>query len=390
MGKAERKKGRAEVIPLFGRDEMNLIEFPFGPVTAGDTKTLEVEHPVFDKALGREVTRRLIITGSDAFGLPKPVDDRVLIGMKALTYESGFTSPKVDFSVYHLCRIIGWEPTGLRYRRLEESLDRIAGTTLKFKDAWWDKGEREWRSHTFHLVDNVELCTRDRYDRKRQKTGRRELTLSHFIWNDVIWKSFQDGFIKTLDMEMFRRIGTGRRREVPLRLFRILDKRFHQRDVTKMDLRKLCVGTVGLSPDYSPSQMIRVLDRSAKWLIECGYLRSVRYKEGREGRCLVVFTKAGGRKRIQRRVQEDSKANQKEESTAHADLEVERSWFSKFSDEELLVAEGEALDAGFGSELERTRVIDGRKEGTAVCDSGKIRRDFVRRYVETCKAKEAC
>lgn len=130
----------AEVIPLYGRDEMNLIEFPFGPITPSSCKTFEVEHPVWDRKHGREVQRKLLITGSDAFGLPKPTDDQVLMGMKALTYEAGFKSKRVDFSRYRLCKTLGWPISGRSYKRIEESFDRIAGTTLKFKDSWWDKG----------------------------------------------------------------------------------------------------------------------------------------------------------------------------------------------------------------------------------------------------------
>jgi hypothetical protein len=64
------KQGEGNVVPLFGKDEMNLVEFPFGPITATGVKTLEVEHQAFDRVLKREVTRRLLMTGSDKWGLP--------------------------------------------------------------------------------------------------------------------------------------------------------------------------------------------------------------------------------------------------------------------------------------------------------------------------------
>jgi len=272
MGKQNDKRADAEVIPLFGRDEMNLVEFPFGPVTASDRNTFEVEHPVYDKRLKREVNRRLLITGSDAFGLPRPIDDQVLIGMKALTYEAKFASRKIEFSRYHLCRTIGWSTDGRAYRRLEESFDRIAGTTLKFKDSWYDNRDQEWKSKTFHLIEEVELCTRDRLARTRRRTGRAKQQLCSFVWNETIWKSFDDGFLKKVDMELFRKISKGRRKEVPLRLYRILDKRFYKTPVVRFDLRRLCQGTLGLSESYCPSEMARVLQRAADWLIECGYL----------------------------------------------------------------------------------------------------------------------
>ncbi len=108
----ENQRNEEKLVPLYGKDEMNLVEFPFGPITATKVKTLEVEHQAFDRVLKREVTRRLLMTGSDKWGLPRPIDDQVLLGRKTLTHEAGFASPKITFSRYQLCRAIGWEPDG--------------------------------------------------------------------------------------------------------------------------------------------------------------------------------------------------------------------------------------------------------------------------------------
>ncbi len=287
----------AETITLIGRDEMNLVEFPFGPVTSNSSKTFEVDHVVYDKQLKREVNRKLLITGSLAFGLPKPIDDQVLVGMKALTYESGFSNRKIQFSRYRFCKTLGWSTDGRAYRRLEEAFDRIAGTTLKFKDSWWDKGEKEWKSKTFHLIEEVELCSRDRLDRERGKTRSAIHQHCSFVWNETIWKSFHDGNIKKLDMEMFRRIRTGRRKEIPLRLYRILDKRFYNSPVAKFDLRKLCIGTLGLSHSYCPSEMKRVLLRAADWLVECEFMSDCIVRPSKKtGKPEAVFYKRGARK----------------------------------------------------------------------------------------------
>lgn len=363
----------ANVIPLYGKDEMNLIEFPFGPITATRVKTLEVEHQAFDRILKREVTRRLIMTGSDKWGLPRPIDDQVLLGLKTLTHEAGFASPTIVFSRYQLCRAIGWEPDGRAYKRLETSLDRIAGTTFKFKDAWWDKGEKEYKSKTFHLISGVEICSRDQLDRSRLTTGRNEQQLCSVTWMDVIWKSFQDGFIRTLDMRMFRRIAQGRRREVPLRLYRILDKRFWNAPVARFHLSRLCIGTLGLSPTYSPSQMKRVLDRAAAWLAVCGYLQGVRYATER-GVEVVYF-------------REKSVAAVAKKAFSPPPILPEagdtlKQWLSPQPEADLLALESAALESGFGSELERTIVVAERSKEVALLAGGRIRQEYVRRYAE--------
>ena len=297
---------------MFGCDEMNLVEFPFGPVTSAGGKTFEVEHPVFDRALKREVTRKLVITGSDAYGLPRPIDDQVLMGMKALTYEAGFKSPRVEFSRYRLCKTIGWPTDGKAYRRLEEAFDRIAGTTLKFKDSWWDKGEEVWQSKVFHLIETVSLISRDQIERSRMKKNSAEQRCS-FVWNETIWKSFTDGFIKKIDMGMFRKISSGRRHDVALRLYRILDKRFHKRMTARFDVRKLCIGTLGVSDFHRPSELIRLLQRSADWLIECGYLREMRIKKNEAtGVVQALFVKASYSSQLtgqQKTIQKQEKAD---------------------------------------------------------------------------------
>ena len=307
--------------------------------------------------------------------------------MKKLTHDAGFASPKVVFSRYQLCREIGWQPDGRTYKRIEKSFDRIAGTTFKFKDAWWDNGEKEYKSKTFHLITDVEICSRDQLDRSRIVTGRTEQQLCSFTWTDVMWKSFDDGFIKTLDMQLFQTIAQGRRREVPLRLYRILDKRFWHNPVAKFDLHRLCIGTIGLSPDYSPSQMIRVLDRAATWLIECGYLAQFWYAG--KGRNINVFF----RQRIavkQVRIQDSltSRAALVERKAVAILEDSLKRWIANQSEVDLYRQETVALENGFGSELERSIIAKERDENVAVLSGGRVRQEYVRRYVENLSAAD--
>jgi hypothetical protein len=379
----ERDEEAGKLIPLFGRDEMNLIEFPFGPISSTTAKTLEVEHQVFDKRLKREVTRSLIITGTDKWGLPRPSDDQVLIGLKTLTHESGYVSQKIEFTRYELCRIIGWPTDGRSYVRLEESLDRMKATTLKFKDSWYVNSEKEYKSKTFSIIEDVEICSRDQIERARLKDSEGPQLRCSFRWSEVIWKSFQDGFMKTLDMRMFRRIAEGRRREVPLRLWRILDKRFYNSDVARFKLRRLCEGTLGLSPNYGPAQMLRILDRAAKWLIECEYLEEMWHRDGR-GDVEVFFRKYP--EKVRRRPENAEVARGRGAGdSANSVLAVDglKLWLSMQREDELISAESEALEQEFGSDFERTIVQDERASGIPVLEGRLIRKEYIRRYFES-------
>ncbi len=353
---------------------MNLIEFPFGPISNTGRKTYESEQDVFDRQLKRRVKRKMLITGSDAFGLPRPIDEQVLIGMQGLTHEAGFEARRVEFSRYHLCRVLGWNVDGRAYKRLEDSFDRLAGTTLKFKDAWWDKGDSEWKSKTFHLIDEAELCSKDRFEKVRANTGRAAQSLCYFVWSDVLWKSMQDGFIKKIDMVMFRKIARGRRKEVAVRLYRLLGKRLYKKSVVFLNLRRLSLEKLGLCESYRPSEMRRIVERAGKWLVDCDYLREFSFLS--DGRVQFIrqvrSTEKRGRQVVSSRQSDRVEANASGESD----------WMSGFSEEELLKFEKEALSENYGSDFERRIVWDQRKEGRKIGESRFVRRDFIRKYVE--------
>ena len=350
---------------LLGKDELNLIEFPFGPISKSDAKTFEIEHVTRDRKTKKPTTRTLVIIGSDAFGLPTPFDERVMLGLKALTFENSFQSRKVFFSRYQLCRVIGLMPDGRSYKRIEESLDRITGTTLKFKNSWWDKQEQDWCSHTFHLIDNVELCSADRYHKRQSLERRRTQPLCSFVWNEVIWKSFSDGYMRTLDMDMIRRIGQGRRREVPLRLYRWLAKQFYKRNVITMDICKLGKGTLGLSGDY-PSEFRRIIERAAKILISCNALGGVAFRRGANHPGLdVVFEKY---ERPRRNV---LKKNQTSLPSSEERQMID--WAKSQKPQVLKRAELEALRSGFGQEFVQDYVGKLQSEPFRLSDPVRLR-----------------
>ena len=356
---------------LLGKDELNLIEYPLGPIKPTDSKTYEIEHITRDRVTKKPTLRKLTIIGSDAFGLPTPTDERVLLGLKALTLESSFASRKVFFSRYHLCQTIGWNPDGRSYKRIEESLDRIAGTTFKFKNAWWDRQENAWRSHTFHLIDNVELCSADRYHQKQAAEGRRNQALCYFVWNDVLWKSFTDGYMRTLDMQMIRRIGNGRRREVPLRLYRWLSKQFYRRKIVRMNVRQLGEGTLGLAAKY-PSEFRRVIQRASDVLIKCKALSVVRFANGKNhGGLDVIFEKSRPVRQSVRK-----KTSHPQEVGENRKLIL---WMLSRDQADLMKSEKTAIESGFGKQFERDYIR--RSLGRPFKESDVLRIRYVQRFL---------
>src|SRR3954454_22093945 len=82
-----------------GRDELNLAEFPITLLSdrvPKDCKTLVFEDEYHDRQTGQVVTRKVMITGSDAYGLPTAIDDEILVALIQLTkLKNDFSSPTV-------------------------------------------------------------------------------------------------------------------------------------------------------------------------------------------------------------------------------------------------------------------------------------------------------
>src|SRR5712692_7583752 len=149
-----------------GADELNLAEFPlavFSRRLNSSQKTLDFEDEVFDEGAKRSVRRRLVISGSDRFGLPTPVDTDVLLVLIQLTKQrSNFEARVLAFSRYELIELLRWNHSGASYQRLEETLQRWSSTTLYYHGAWWDRSVRRWKSKTFHVIESLDLKGRDR------------------------------------------------------------------------------------------------------------------------------------------------------------------------------------------------------------------------------------
>src|SRR4051794_11468876 len=122
--------GGKDARPLVGRDEMNLAEFPI--TLLSDRADRDVKTIVFEGEHGQ-----LTITGSDDHGLPTAADSDVIVALIQLTkVKNDFTDPTVTFTRYEVLELLGWPNDGRHYRRLDESLRRWVGVTLRYDESW--------------------------------------------------------------------------------------------------------------------------------------------------------------------------------------------------------------------------------------------------------------
>ncbi len=253
-----------------GRDELNLAEFPLGALAhrlRPGQKTLRFTDQVWDESHSETITRELTITGTDAHGLPTTLDDEVLLGLIQLTRLRGFVDRKVPFTRYQLIGLLGWRDETQSYERLAASLTRWTGVTLHCRNAWWHKPRRCWVDETFHVLDNVWLCHRRGVEALVSESTD-ERPLSAFVWNEVLFRSFQAGNLKAIDFEFFKGLDSA----VARRLYRFLDKRFFHRPQWEFDLQELAWEHVGLSRSYDTASLKRKLRPALGELEAKGFL----------------------------------------------------------------------------------------------------------------------
>lgn len=278
----------ARIDGLLGTDELNLCEFPlvaYGSRAAED-RTLTFEDDIYDEGNRQLVHRKLIVSASDAFGLPTPLDSDVLLVLMHLTrLRNNFATPTVHFTRYELVKFLGWDLGGKSYRRLEESLNRWASVTLYYNRAWWDKDGQVWRSRTFHILESTDL-------RGRESSNGDDCE-SSFTWNQVLFQSFASQNLRRLDLNSYFALKLPAARQA----FRFLDKRFHRSRRLELKLRTFACEHVGLTRSYDNSQLRRKLQPAIEELEAIGFLHPLsekeRYVQLRRGEWEILLIKQG-------------------------------------------------------------------------------------------------
>jgi hypothetical protein len=276
-----------------GRDELNFAEFPLSAICdrfLDGEKTVVFEDTVWDEEKRKRLPRKLTISGSDRFGLPTAKDDDVLLACIQLSSLGDFHEREVHFSRYELLKLLRWPDETRYYRRLAMSLRRWKGLTIYSDRAFYDKARKSWVNKDFGIFDNLYIYERDEED------GRAARADSWFAWNEVVYGSFQAGYLKKLDWDLYLRLND----PVAKRLYRFLDKRFYHSDRLVIDLDELAFRKVRVSGNYNTAQVKRALMKGIRELEHLWELRPApaeeRFQKVSRGKWEAVFVKRRRRK----------------------------------------------------------------------------------------------
>ena len=252
---------------LSGKDEMNFAEHPIALLTdrvPKGQKALRFEDEVWDERKKKMVPRKRIIQGSEEYGLPTATDDTVVLGLIQLTkLKNNFQRPDLEFTRLELIKLLGWPNEGKSYDRIKLSLHRIANVTYNYDNAWWDPRQKRWTTTIFHIIDTVEITD------SRSSDGQGGLFPSRIVWNEIVFNSFQMGFLRNIDFQLCMTL----KHPTALRMYRFLGKRFHTRPDWTFDLKEFAYEHVGLGRNYEGgTQIARKLQPAIRELEDVGFL----------------------------------------------------------------------------------------------------------------------
>jgi Replication initiator protein A len=281
-------KPSSKPLGSLGRDEMNLAEFPIALLTdriPKDQKEAVYQDEIFDERTGRTLARKLTIQAGSR-GLTTANDDEVILALIQITKtKNGFSNKKVEFTRFELINKLGWPNAGTSYDRIELALDRWTSVYLKYENAWRDNRTKAWTSpQGFHIIDNFKL------NDSRTSGDQMELMPSYIVWNDVIFDSFQAGYLKPLDYDLCM----GLRNSTAKRMYRFLDKRFHHKPDWLFDLKELAHEHIGMGRHYEgPAHLKRNLQPAIEELETVGFLeplpKSERFpKDGKDWKIRLI------------------------------------------------------------------------------------------------------
>jgi hypothetical protein len=237
---------------------------------------------------GGRQPQRWVVQGGSASGLPTEFDERVYVALMALTRAQGFAERRVSFSVYSVLRTMGEATDARHYRSVERSLERLLRVSIVAEGAFWDATRKELVRlvNGFHLIERYWLAYRE----GDPAVVAREGVAGYVVWGEEIWRSFQSGYLKRLDLGRFY----GLRTPVARRLYRFLDKKMHKTRRFEIDLFQLAA-QLGMTRYRYPAKVREKLQPGIDELLADGYLQGAELvRVGAYTR--IRFTRGEGRR----------------------------------------------------------------------------------------------
>lgn len=254
-----------EIKETFGKDEMNLAEYPISLLSRkpvpGITMIEYSENGMSWK-----------VTGSAEYGLPIGGDQDIYVAIMESWKENDFTSRTIEIgSIYGLLKKVGVSTSKRDYERFKMAVKRLAGITIYAENAFYDNAGKKYDTVMgFHLFDEFRIITR------RVRDCSAMLPKGYIRASEVLWASVKKGYVKSLDLRFYAELSS----PCAKRVYRFLDKKLYYGRHFKMGLFRFAkkMGLMAGLTRYYPSHIKKDLTPALEELKAKGFLKSFKYE----------------------------------------------------------------------------------------------------------------
>jgi hypothetical protein len=228
---------------------------------------------------GQELRQTWTVRAVQGLGLPGTLDQDVYVALLQLIDRQGDIPEDgwISFSLYELVGLLRRTHGGRDYRQVKESLERLSGTSIQSRNAFYRKSTKSYLDDTFHLLDRVQHSeSTDGLGRRSEKTW---IKLS-----DYFVESYRANYLKGLDVDFYWSLSSS----VAKRLYRFVDKKRGQQRRWEVELFALR-DRIPLSPYKYPSKIKEKLAPAHEELRHKGFLERVAYRKTADSAHLVCY-----------------------------------------------------------------------------------------------------
>lgn len=268
MNRDNGKKNQGEeILDRIVYEEMNLCEFPFAALTT----QRHLKPLIFSDAItleGHEIQRIWKVDGSLSLGTPIAIDEEALMVLLSFTTDLYNVS---TFSTYRFCKVAGWPTNGRCYKMFQDSMLRIAHTTITATNSFYGReSKRYFSSKSFHIFDELHLYGMETTGIEEIDQHIWDLSKNQIKFSDILMESMQKGNVKPTNLDFYLLL----RLPISKRLYRYLDKQFYAHTTLVRNTKTLGFEHIGLSKNYNAFELKRELDKGLSELEKAGYIKS--------------------------------------------------------------------------------------------------------------------
>lgn len=254
------------------RAEVNLLVYPFFALNNRDVRTRrQTEFRTKVQRGGEIVEISWIVSGDTRYGYPGPFDKEVHRAIEQIIQEMPLPIKNpITISAHEIWKKLGKKGKGgWQYRRIRESLKRIAAATITAEGTFYRKGKRTWGGGVFHLYDVY-------YKGSKLPDG--SIAEKNYLFlNELYLESINSRYVKPIDFQYYQSL----KNALAQRLYEILGVKFYGLRGTpyiRYRYSTLCQ-LIPLQPQEYLSKAKQIFAPAHKKLVDTGFIEEPWWEE---------------------------------------------------------------------------------------------------------------